>query len=52
MTQLLKWVESALKAGRTPVSPLESYIESKSPKSVAEVEYWMKQYYHSKGGQQ
>jgi hypothetical protein len=49
MTQLLKWVEQRLSQGRQPVTPMEKFINSKNPKSVAEVEYWTKEYQHKIG---
>ena len=47
---LLKWIKSLFNE-RTYKDSLEYFIESKNPKSTAEVEYWTRYYdQHTTGG--
>lgn len=49
MTKLLKWIEKVL-CSRQPYSyDLERYISKQQPKTVADVEYYTREYQKRKG---
>jgi hypothetical protein len=49
MTQLLKWVEKTLFSRQPYGYDLERYIAKQQPKSVADVEYYAREYHTKKG---
>jgi len=49
MTKLLKWVEKALNSRQSYAYDLERYIAKQQPKTVADVEYYAREYQKIKG---
>jgi hypothetical protein len=43
LTQLIGWIKSLIRE-RSYQDSVENYVASKSPKSTAEVEYWIREY--------